>query len=118
MFSDFLPSIQAGYTNFQSPMDSYVGSGSSSGKNSDKLQESGQEFEAILWRQVLEPALGPVLSQKNDASSDIQRSFMIQALANNLSQSIDLGFSTMLQVNTQHLTSPSNNSIQEKKTHD
>lgn len=67
----------------------------------DKYEEAGKEFEAVLWRQFLEPALKPMFDgalKEGGACNDIQRSFFVNALANNMAEQNPLGFSSLLQL--------------------
>lgn len=70
----------------------------------DKTAESCKQFEATLWRQVIEKAMKPLLAspQGTDKSSaGIYQYFMADTLANSMSGSAN-GFSSMLQAQMAH----------------
>lgn len=84
--------------------------------SSDKYEEAGKEFEAVLWRQFLEPALKPMFEgalKEGGACNDIQRSFFVNALANNMAEQNPLGFSSLLQLHASRAHLSHSNPLQE-----
>jgi len=85
--------------------------------SSDKFDEAGKDFEAVLWRQFFEPALKPMLDgalKEGGACNDIQRSFFVNALANNMAEQNPLGFSSLLQLHASRAQLSDSNPTQEK----
>lgn len=83
---------------------------------SDKYEEAGKEFEAVLWRQFLDPALKPMFEgalQQGGSCNDIQRSFFVNALANNMAEQNPLGFSSLLQLHASRAHLSDSNPTQE-----
>jgi len=71
-----------------------------SSKDAAKLEEASKGFEAVFLRQFLGQALKPLLHDtpgSNSAGAGIYQSMVTEAIAENLAESGEFGFSSMLQ---------------------
>jgi len=70
----------------------------------EQVKYAAQQFESVFLRQILGDAMKPMFKgclDEDGADNDIYRSFVVDSLADSMSESDCFGFSSLIQVQLQ-----------------